>query len=666
LGEKDGSLRFFSEKLNDVEQERAQVPLRSADVQRIFNTVLTEVFTPLPSARLNGSFTVTSGVKRSAGGRTMVLAGEREAIQTVVVLVDPGDYDAERTRLLDESRHRSSESTIFLLGRMPQEAMDIAGEIYRCNRIVELYRNDPDQEVKEYCAGQTDHAKRLANRLEEILGRGMARGSFVFRGAGSAVESIDPQLGSACKKHLADVAGQVYDRYTEAPERVETALPEKFLRAAASSLRAVTSQLDPLGLVQVSGGTPSIKTDYKALVSIRDHIDRNGMVEGKRLLDAFSDQPFGWSQDTTRYLISALLLAGEIKLKVGGREVTVIGQHALDALKTNNSFKSVGVSLRHDRPSMDVLARAAQRLTELSGDAVVPLEDEISRAAQKLLPDLQHRLAPLGEKLMSLALPGVDTMDSVNQQIADLLLSDASDAPQVFGAEQSTLYDELKWAQKVRFAFSNELDRTVRRLRELERDIAGLPATGAPGELRAAVRDDLERASDRMGQQNFFDHVADLNTRCTAIETQVAATVRRMAKAQADLLGEAEADFARMPEWSEFTVEEQRNVLSELQDLSVEANEDIFGLKRLIAVQFDIATTVGDFKRRIAEKARERRKRPEYKPGAGNIGDPRPRQTLRIPARISTTDELDALIIRLQALRLDAPYCEFDLEIGQD
>ena len=36
LGEKDGSLRFFSEKLNDVEQERAQVPLRAADLRRIF------------------------------------------------------------------------------------------------------------------------------------------------------------------------------------------------------------------------------------------------------------------------------------------------------------------------------------------------------------------------------------------------------------------------------------------------------------------------------------------------------------------------------------------------------------------------------------------------------------------------------------------------------
>ncbi len=209
LGDKDGSLRFFSEKLNDVEKERAQVPLRSADVQRIFNTVLTGVFDPLPSARLHGSLTVTTGLKRSVGGRNMSLAGERETVQTVVVLTAPNDYETERTKLLDESRQRSSEGTIYLLGRTPQDAMDLAGEIYRCNRIVELYRNDPDQEVKEYCVSQTDQAKRLANDLEQMLAGSMARGSFLFRGTASAVESVDQQLLAACKKHLTGVASQV-------------------------------------------------------------------------------------------------------------------------------------------------------------------------------------------------------------------------------------------------------------------------------------------------------------------------------------------------------------------------------------------------------------------------------------------------------------------------
>ena len=666
IGEKDGSLRFFSEKLNDVEQERAQIPLRSSDVQRILNNALKDAFTPLPKAQLQANRAVQSGVKTMVAGRGVSLAGDRETIQTIVDMSDPSDYDAERTTLLEESRQRSSERTIYLLARPPQEAMELSGEIYRCNRIFELHRNDPDQEVKEYCASQIDRAGRLANDLAQELTRSIAKGSFIFRGSVTAVDSVDQNVLNACKKYLSQVAEEVFKRYAEAPERTETSLPEKFLRAAASDLRSITSQLDPLGLVEVSGGTPSIKTDHQALVSIRDYIDRNGLVEGKRLLEIFSDAPFGWSKDTTRYLVGALLVGGEIKLKVGGREVTVNGQQAIDGMKTNNTFRSIGVSLRDDRPTNEILAKGAERLTDLSGDAVVPLEEDISKAAQKVLPDLQRRYASLGEKLSGLALPGTDTMESVNRQIADLLLTDASDAPQVFGAEQSTLYDELKWAQEVKLAFDNKLDRTIWRIRNLEREIATLPGTGAPGDLSKAVRDDIEAINERLKQQRFFDHAADLNTRCTSIENQVSETVRAMAKSQDDLIKGAEADLARVPEWTQFTAEEQQNALSELQSLAVEVDEDIAGLKKLISAQYDITNTIEALKKRIIEEGRERRSPPEPKRGPGGKPEPRQRQTVRLPSQITNTDELEALIRRLQELLHDAPYYEFDLEIGEE
>jgi hypothetical protein len=189
----------------------------------------------------------------------------------------------------------------------------------------------------------------------------------------------------------------VFDRNSEAPVRVDTSLAEKFLKAG--NLSGITSQIDPLGLVQNTGATPSIKKDHIALISIKDYIDRNGTVEGKRLLEHFSNAPFRWAPDTLRYLIAAFLVAGEIKLKVSGREVTVNGQQAIDGLKTNNTFKSVGVSLREGKPSNEVLALAAERLTELIGDTVVPLEDEISKTAAKHLPQFQSKFGSLGEKL---------------------------------------------------------------------------------------------------------------------------------------------------------------------------------------------------------------------------------------------------------------------------
>jgi hypothetical protein len=324
LGEHDGNLRFFSEKLNDVEKERGQLALRSADLRRIFNEALREVFEPLPSARVDGTLTVTSGIKHLTAGQAASLAGERETVQTVIVFAESADYDAERTRILDESRQRSSEHTIYLLGRTAPDAQNLVNEIFRCQRIVDIHRSDPDQEVKEYCNGQTERAARFANELGSLLRRSLTQGSFVFRGSATAVDSLDQTLAGAAKRYLFDTAGHIFDRYQEAPVRVPTDLAEKFLRAASANLRSVSSQLDPLGLVKVSGTAASIDTGHKALISIHDQIERTGTIEGKRLLEVFSGPRFGWSPDTTRYLIAALLIAGEIKFKVSGREVTVI------------------------------------------------------------------------------------------------------------------------------------------------------------------------------------------------------------------------------------------------------------------------------------------------------------------------------------------------------
>jgi hypothetical protein len=425
--------------------------------------------------------------------------------------------------------------------------------------------------------------------------------------------------------------------------------------------------MDPLSLVRITGANASINTANKALLSVRDCIDRNGTVEGRRMLDIFSLPRFGWSSDTTRYLVAALLVAGEIKLKVSGREVAVNGQQAIDALKTNTSFRAVGISLRDDRPSMEVLAKAAERLTDLSGDQVVPLEDEIGKAAQKLLPSLQRRLAPLAEKLASLGLPGTETVEGVNQQIADLMLSDASDAPQRFGAEQSPLYDGLKWAVAVRAALDQGLGDTVRDLRALNDAIQEMPRTGAPGDLRSAVRDDLETVTVRLGQEDFFRHGADLRSALTALSARVAGTVREMAQAQAQRLREAEQDLQLLPEWSAFTAEEQGNALAELQNMALTVNEDVPGLKKLVAQQYDIEQTISLLKARVVREAhaREQRER-EVTTEQGSREPMRTRRKLPVPARITTAVELDALILQLEALRIELADAEFDVVIGKD
>ena len=290
LGEQDGNLCFHSEKLNDIEQERGTIPLRAMELRRTQNEALCEAYSPLPSTHLNGTLSVQTGLKaQTAGGVPTSLSGERNTVQTVVELVDPIDYEAAKARLAEESRHKSTNYTILLFGRTSPEMEELTAEIYRSKEIISKYRNEPDQEVKEYCNGQTERANRLMGELERLIKRSLVQGSFIFRGEASAVESINQDLIEAARKHLASVAKQVFDRYNEAPVRAGTDLAEKFLRLG--NLSGVTATTDPLSLVQTPGGRPSINAGHKAITSIRDMIERQGSIEGKRLIDLFTDAP---------------------------------------------------------------------------------------------------------------------------------------------------------------------------------------------------------------------------------------------------------------------------------------------------------------------------------------------------------------------------------------
>ncbi|NQV48959.1 MAG: BREX system P-loop protein BrxC [Candidatus Marinimicrobia bacterium] len=664
FGEQDGQLRFFSEKLNDIEQERAKVPLRSIELKRVQNEAIKEVYSPLPSIQLHGSFSVPTGLKAQIpSGFPAVLAGERNTIQTVVELIDPTEYETTKSRLTDESRSNSSINTIFLFGRTSPEMDELTNEIHRSREIVSKYRNDPDQEVKEYCNGQADRAIRLMSELERLLSRSFSQGSFVFRGEVSAVDSLNAVLGDAARKHLSGVAAQVFDRYGEAPVRVGTDIAEKILRL--TNLNSITSLLDPLALVKTEGGRPSIDVDHKAIVSIKDWIDRQGSVDGKRLTEHFADAPFGWSPDTLRYLVATMLIAGEIKLKVAGREVTVKGEHAIDALKSNNSFKSVGISLRGEKPGNEILARAAERLTLLSGEAVVPLEDEISKVTTKLLPQLQYAYGPLAEKLKSLNLPGSERLETLSKDIRDILFNDASDAPQMLGSADSTLFSLLNWAEELNRQLSQGLEDTLRTLVNHLAEIDKLPDSGSPGTLKAEVEDEFSQLKDRLKSPDFFKYHTEISAGLTQLQSKVRDTTIVMQGDQAGRIKAGEEDLRRVSEWNQLTQEEQNSLLTDLEKLSLETSQDLPGLRILMNQEYTIQTSLNDFKEKVRTLGQKRIL--ERKEAAKDSADKKISRSLKSKGRFTALKELDELIDQLKRIRSEVEYSaefEFTIEVS--
>jgi hypothetical protein len=667
LGEKDDSLVFLSEKLRDIEQERGAIALRTVDVKRIFNEALRASFDPLPRVSLHSTMAVTTGLKVQAGSAMTSLAGEQNTIQTTAELVGASDYEAAKNRMLDDSRSRSGSNIIGLLARSNPQLDDLANEIYRCQRIAELHRNEPDQEVKDYCSAQLDRAAKLAAQLQSKIKQTLQAGSFIFRGQATAVSALDADLLEAAKKFLVNVADQVFHRYVEAPVRASTDTAEKFLKVANPA--AIGSSLDPLGLVQTVAGRASFKTDHKAMISIRDHIDRRGPVEGKRLLEDFSSDPFGWSPDTTRYIVAAMLMAGEIKLKVSGREVTAAGQQAIDALKTNNSFKQIGVSLRDERPSIETLGRAAERLTELVGDVVIPLEQEISRATVKHFPRFQHDYGSLAERLSGLGLAGSDRIRTLTRDIADVLFTDASDAPQRLGAETSAIYENLKWALEAKHVLDNGLDATVRDLQAHRRDIEALPATGVPGKLRDELADDLATLTERLSKEDFYRHAADFNSQLTHIKGHVRNAVITLSDQQRAHLKEGREDLQRLPEWEELTQEERGNSVNRLEELTLAATQDLSGLKKLLACDYDINSTLDDLKRSIQRQGQERilQRLEDERAKTGPKGPGKLCRSISVPAKMTSAADIDLLIQQLHEIKAQFDvYLELEVTFSLD
>ncbi len=665
LAEKESELCFFSERLNDIEQERHQLRLQSIELRKISNLALKEVLSPLPAAQLGGSLTVQTGIKyQNDAGMTQQLNGDRNDIQTVVEFVSSVDFETSRAKLIDSSRHNQNE--IYLLARTSQDADNWGNEIYRSQEIANRYRNEADKEIKEYCNAQIDRATKLTEKLQQVIRRSLTNGEFIFRGNATAVEGYSQDLLEANKKHLANVAQQVYSRYQEAPVRVQTDTAERFMRA--DNLSVITTEIDPLQLVVKTGGQFKINESHQAITSIKDYIETRGGVDGKTLSDYFSRPKFGWSPDTLRYLVAAMFIGGMVKLKVSGTELNSSGQKAIDAIKNNNTFKLAGVNLRDDRPSPEMCLKAAERLTELTGDTVFPMEDDISKAAVRYFNLAQRDFAPLVEKLKAMNIPGDDRLDSLSQDLADMLASDASDAPQRLGAEESQVFSSLQWATALKVAFKQGLDNTLNELKTVISAIELLPETGVPGQLKLDVAEELKSYKENINKADFYQYSANFSSILTTLKSNISLAVDSLASEQAKRIDDAQKGIALQPGWSELTFDEKEPHLKKLENLAIAANKDINGLQQLLTQEFNIQSQLASIKQAVENKAQQKRAQrvAEEKVKYEKEGKTKIERKVTFPKIVTQTIELEELIQILTLLKGDLelnPEIEIYLDI---
>ena len=648
LDEKDGRYRFLTQAAVSLQKKFDETEFGRRDVSSAINETLREIFMPLPSARLAGGRPVTAGLKLGiGGGQAQSLEGDREPVQIVVEFVSPATYDQARTDRETDSMGSKEKTTIFLLGRDDPKIKELATTCARCKKFLEEHRSTTDPDIQEFNKTIDSRNDRSARELVRKVGESLLQGSFIAEGAHEAVSGCGADVHAASQAYLAEAAAKIFHRYAESPLQADAGLAEKFL---TTPLDRMTSKEDPLTLVSKAGGKTQIKLEYKAIVSIEDYLKKEGPVEGRRLLDYFAGVPFGWSKDTTRYLLAAAFLGGLIKLRISGQDHNVKSDQAQAALASNKAFAATYVSLRDERPAPEALLRAAERLAELSGNTVMPLEQEVAVAARKLLPEYQAAFGPLAVELSSLGLPAetVSKAEELTNDLQGVVSGDGSDAVVRFGGADSPLHERIQWAKKLKKALDNGLRKTLSHVQRLRKDISELPATGSPAQLRVAAGDNLEVINEMLSRESFFEEGPAIASQAAAIDGRVGETVQEMQAQQAGTLRDAAERLAALQEWHELAGDEREWAADELRKLAKTVDPSLDGLKEILTHDYTVNEQIRGLEYRVRTKAAGHRKaRQTAAEAAAKAGEPPPlaeEKSLILPAVIESEPQLESLV----------------------
>ncbi len=649
LSEVDGNLRFMSEAVSQLEADRVKIVPHSSDTKMIFNSIILNIFSPVPSVTIHGTKKVASGLKVFYGSFPTAIYGDKEPIQLLCNFVMPSQYEVVYQETLIESQQRLNSNNIYLIGKEDSRVHEILVEIYRSRHISKINQNKSvDKEIMDYLKGQIQFAESKEKELSYIIEKNLTAGSFFFRGKPRPVGELAESLNDATKNYLALVAIEVYEKYAEAPIQIKGNVAEKFLKT--EKLNRISSEFDPLGLVDSHA---NINIKHKACISVKDYLERIGQVDGRKLLDDFFAAPYGWQKDTTRYIIAAMLVGGILKLRVSGDDITVRGDVAITAISTINNFNQIGISLRDIAPSNDAKLRACERIRDLVGEDVLPLEEEISQAIMKYFPDIQNEFAALPTQLKNLALPGIDKAHEIQDDIASLLKGDASDGTNKLGGIICPLFDNIQWAQEIKKTFDNGIETVVQEMRNIISKVKAFPETGILTELKENSGLIIRELDEYLSGENFYHFLPEMQTKLNDLNKEVKKAAIAFSAEQMNKLNESINEIQARPAWSLIGVLNQNSIVEYFDRLRISFSENLSGLEKMITHEYSISTTLRNCAKEIARIIEEQQTPAIYEIPKVKDDSEDSKQILfeGLPPTITNTDQIDALIQKLELLK---------------
>ena len=562
LQEIDGKYQFMTNAILGIREERNKIIPRESEKADVLQEQLKDMMSPPPSVNVYSSKTITAGVELTERNRPYSIY-PTQSLKLNVRFVTGSSYEETRQQLLTESTRKENERALYWLCTLAKDKEELLQEIVRSQTIRNRHLNETNKEIQAYLRAQQDIADEKKRDLNKMLRDAWNNSEIIFKGTPQQVNGETYKTVA-----LKQIAEKVFEKYPMASTNMKSDCVTNLAKFA--DITTIPASLNPFGIIDTKKGI--IDPSNSAISEIKDFIAYRNETTGQELTTHFEKDPYGWSKDTIRYLVALMLKASIIQIRVAGKNITVFGETAVDAMSTNNNFSKISISLNTEGElTVPELLKAAQNLTALfNSGRIAPVKDQIATEAfkkakhylprfSKLLPDFEHfQLA--GLQLFKQAINYAQRIIETEGGDAAFLLGKDADCNEAFRYAM----DVVKCNDQ-----SKVLD-SLKHIAKLTSDATTLPDIPGLSDFRKHMGNVTQLLNDYIANPNIHLIASDitdlsnqansyLNDACIAFQTEGNLKI-----------AESREDIKKMEGFDKLTEDEQQQIVTLADGLNLE------------------------------------------------------------------------------------------------
>lgn len=427
LEEIDGKFQFMTNAILGIREERDKIIPRDSEKAEVLQKQLQDMLSPAPSVNVYSSKTITVGVELTERNRPYIIHAAT-SLKINVRFVDGALFNDTHQFLLTDSTRQENARTLYWLCTLNKDKEAILQEIVRSQNIKNRHQNETNKEIQAYLRAQSENAEEKKRQLAQILHEAMGNSEIIFRGNPQQVDETTYKTVA-----LKSIAEKVFEKYPLASANMKSNCVTQL--ASYQDVRTIPASLNPLGIIKTSDGT--IDATNKAIAEVKDFIAFRNEATGQEIITHFEKDPYGWSKDTIRYVVALMLKANVIQIRVAGKDITVFGETAVNAMDTTNSFNKISISLNTDGAlSPQELLKAAQCLASLfNSSRIAPVKDAIAKEALCKMKYYLTKINSLLQPFESLHLAGSMTIRAAANYAQRIIDTEGGEAAYLLGKD---------------------------------------------------------------------------------------------------------------------------------------------------------------------------------------------------------------------------------------